>query len=979
MPTYGSLGHSKSAGYLLGMAGAGASRRSPERRPRRSNTQHDPSPRATFLEEVAVNVVCDELAETSADVILHMLLPDCECLAAVIGRMQRERVRTAADLVRLDKQDLTELGLGMVDRSKVLAWSKAVLPAPETMLQPQPAAAPAPAAASMTSTGTAATPRGAVDAAEKGKQQDSSTGRGPLPAAPAAAATSTGTVVKPRRARLDRSNSKQAFQFPRAGSPLDMQDEIHQHLEDLEQKADFWCSLAHSWLSHTATRWRRGLEGGVNNGELREGLLESIFDLSQERVREVYDTMVSSDASSETWTAQDRLRWGLEKYGIQLNSRAALRHIIEAVAGPDPDPDTMIQLAEFETIISRLTLAQIVMFLEAEGRGLEENGESGSSSNTEVGNEVGKSTTTTTTASTTTTPHTNLAPTQRVPIAFTVCDYTARKAMDQRVRDAQIRRFFFGHRPQPEGPMDQSLVRWMHLRGYNLNMLLGLTVKYNLHPLAVEDTVDQAPSKADRYGPHYFTTIEGLTLMNKPEELGSEPVLVGGYHVAVFCAGPPLLDTVITIAQEDRSFAEDWPNFSAELAGSGELTLEVDRWGDKIRERLHTPLSRVRERRADFLVYMVLDTITDEIMAVLRAYRARLSFLEGRLAILGHRLPRTKVGEVVIIRRQLNVVIRRVRGISRVVKKFIEDPDIATGLGAYLQDIVEHLEEVWDDCDRLGGKCGALCEAYDRAVDREREHRARQQAEQARRHELRRADQADRQNNILFILAVVTTVFAPIQFLGGVYGMNFVDENGRPTIPELTWKGGYAFFWRLVGGYLAVCAVIAVGVYCCLRRKQLPADERDYQDFVVTPSDGTLGGECESPGNSGSPTDSSNGAGNGSECTGESGAARDLLARGPGPSGLRSTICNTVAASSSSSHRGGSTGSGSGSGGGGGGNTLGRSTESDGFRAVHLAGPTGISSGEIPPLLEWPQHDNLKARGENMEQAAEVDFIGNMA
>lgn len=718
----------------------------------------DPEPLAECSDHI-------HMEQTSAEAVLHAIIPDCDEIGGVVGRLQRERIRTAADLARLDKQDLAELGLGMLERSRVLAWTKEVYKSNDGMLTPE---------------GHLEKPRSAsaIFEATASGQPPSNRNRG------LNAHFSTDFARGPS-AILDRCSSENAF------SQTWTNPHYHQHLESLEQQADFWCGLAGSWTPQMAARWRRSIEG-VKAEEVRESLLESVFDLSQERIREVYDSMMNGMSDSDAVTQLDTLRWGLEKYGLQLPSNQALQALLERVVVRRSDDD-LIQLAEFETIISRLTLAQIVMFLEAEGGGL---GNNSANATTKAG----------------------LA--NMPSVSMTVFDYCAKMHFEQHVTDGQIRRFFFGHRPLPDVPSEPSMVRWMHMRGYNLNLLLGLTVKYNLHPLAVEDTIEQAPSKADRYGPHYFTTIEGMGLSVPANE--SEPVQVSGYHVSVFCAGAPMLDTVITVAQEDKSFAEDWPHYvwdlgSMEHKPGGRQSVRVDKWAEKIVLRLQQPLSRVRERRADFLVYMVLDAVTDELMAVVRAYVARLSWLEGRLGALGAQLPRSSLYEVFLVRRQLHVVSRRVRGITRAVKKFIDDRDIGQGLGAYLQDIVEHLDEVWDDCDRLQGKCGALSDAHDRAVDRERDRRSRMQAEQARKQEMRRAAQADRQNGILFILAAVTTVFAPIQFIAGVYGMNFTDGS-KPTIPELLWKRGYIFFWGVVVSYLLLCVIIAVIIYCCLRK-----------------------------------------------------------------------------------------------------------------------------------------------------------------
>eukprot|EP00443_Scrippsiella_acuminata_P096338 CAMPEP_0115647620 /NCGR_PEP_ID=MMETSP0272-20121206/39546_1 /TAXON_ID=71861 /ORGANISM="Scrippsiella trochoidea, Strain CCMP3099" /LENGTH=950 /DNA_ID=CAMNT_0003085197 /DNA_START=1 /DNA_END=2848 /DNA_ORIENTATION=- len=268
----------------------------------------------------------------------------------------------------------------------------------------------------------------------------------------------------------------------------------------------------------------------------------------------------------------EQLRRGLARVGLPDPSGEALSRMLEAVV---ESKESSIRLPEFETILSRLTLAQIVTFLEADGGavgaaaaaalhaaqhpgtssssaggGAAEPGDGPGVSGADGGGAGGGG---------------GRGPSAAAPRAkMTVVDYNVRVPPEQRVytaggrSDAQLRRFFFGHRAAPTALGEPQLIRWVHLQGFDLNLLLGLTVKYNLHPLAVEDTIEQAPSKADRYGDHYFTTIEGLCLAKPANEC--ESVHVTGYHVAVFCAGPPLLDTVITFAQEDFSFAEDWPS-----------------------------------------------------------------------------------------------------------------------------------------------------------------------------------------------------------------------------------------------------------------------------------------------------------------------------------------------------------------------------------------------------------------------------------
>jgi len=75
----------------------------------------------------------------------------------------------------------------------------------------------------------------------------------------------------------------------------------------------------------------------------------------------------------------------------------------------------------------------------------------------------------------------------------------------------------------------------------NLTLLLAMTVKYQLHPLGVEDVIEQCPTRLDRYGDHYFAAIEQLIVTGGAD--GKTPVVVCGRHTTIFCAGPPHFDS----------------------------------------------------------------------------------------------------------------------------------------------------------------------------------------------------------------------------------------------------------------------------------------------------------------------------------------------------------------------------------------------------------------------------------------------------
>merc|ERR1740130_1326303 len=88
----------------------------------------------------------------------------------------------------------------------------------------------------------------------------------------------------------------------------------------------------------------------------------------------------------------------------------------------------------------------------------------------------------------------------------------------------------------------------------------------------------------------------------------------------------------------------------------------------KFLTRLRRDGSRVRERRADFLMYTIVDFCSDELVNVTHAYMARLTYLEEELRARGEE-SLLDLGEVSLSRLQLAVVGRRLRGLQRVVRR----------------------------------------------------------------------------------------------------------------------------------------------------------------------------------------------------------------------------------------------------------------------------------------------------------------------
>merc|ERR1711920_613125 len=101
-------------------------------------------------------------------------------------------------------------------------------------------------------------------------------------------------------------------------------------------------------------------------------------------------------------------------------------------------------------------------------------------------------------------------------------------------------------------------------------------------------------------------------------------------------------------------------------------------------------------------------------------------------------------------------------------------------------------------------------------------------------HDREQARQAssDKLNNILFVLTLFTIIFSPVQFMAGVYGMNFVDDEGNPNIPELRSELGYTVFWIASGSWLAIGIVLLAWLYCYLESNSIRRRDDQQDDFL---------------------------------------------------------------------------------------------------------------------------------------------------
>jgi len=289
---------------------------------------------------------------------------------------------------------------------------------------------------------------------------------------------------------------------------------------------------------------------------------------------------------------------------------------------------------------------------------------------------------------------------------------------------------------------------WINVSGiHDPEILRHIGECYNIHPLALEDILntEQRP-KVEDYDNYLFIVLKMLT----PEASG-DGIVVEQISIVL---GP---NYVISFQEKPEDVFEG------------------------IRTRIRDPKGRFRARGADYLAYALLDAIVDNYFAVLESVSERIEDLEEDLI----RDPSTEtLQSVQRLKRQL-IFLRKSVWPLREVLAFLDRGDsrlIQSATIVYLRDVYDHTIQVADTIDSLRDIVSAMHDTYLSSV-------------------------SNRLNEVMKVLTIYATIFIPLTFLVGVFGMNF------RYLPGLEWHWGYFSVW----GIMIVTAGVML-VY--FRRKQ---------------------------------------------------------------------------------------------------------------------------------------------------------------
>jgi magnesium transporter len=276
-------------------------------------------------------------------------------------------------------------------------------------------------------------------------------------------------------------------------------------------------------------------------------------------------------------------------------------------------------------------------------------------------------------------------------------------------------------------PPKPGSVLWLDIRNLGDTDTIARTgAAFQIHPLALEDVLNtRQRAKLEEFDNGLFFIVHHLSLNTESMELVSE-------QIAIFSG----IGLVVSFQENpDDTFAV-------------------------LRKRIADNVGRIRKKGADYLTYSILDTIIDGYYEVLDQFENEMMNLEETLHTTGAR--NHEKARIFRLKRLVNDFKHRVLPLREAVGKFYRSDGtfVEESNRLYIRDLVDHVAQILDNLDSERDMLSNM-EAY------------------------YQAEAANKLNNVMRLLTVISTIFIPLSFIAGIYGMNF--EN----MPELRTRNGY--------------------------------------------------------------------------------------------------------------------------------------------------------------------------------------------
>ena len=285
-------------------------------------------------------------------------------------------------------------------------------------------------------------------------------------------------------------------------------------------------------------------------------------------------------------------------------------------------------------------------------------------------------------------------------------------------------------------------VTWINVDGLgDLNLIETLGDMFNIHKLALEDILHLSQRpKVEEYDESLFIVLR-------------------------------MLEPSLPVKTEQLSM----------FLGKGFILTFQEHMGDcldPVRKRIRDGRGRIRTMNSDYLAYCLIDAVVDAYFPLLDEFSEQIETLE--IDVMSRPTQET-VATIHKYKRNL-LAIRRImmplrEAVSRLLRN--EHAIITETTILYLRDCYDHIVNILDTVDSYRELIGGLLDVYLSSV-------------------------SNRMNEIMKVLTIIATIFIPLSFVVGLYGMNFDGSVSPWNMPELRWYFGYPVILLVLGGIVSV-------------------------------------------------------------------------------------------------------------------------------------------------------------------------------
>jgi len=297
-------------------------------------------------------------------------------------------------------------------------------------------------------------------------------------------------------------------------------------------------------------------------------------------------------------------------------------------------------------------------------------------------------------------------------------------------------------------------VTWINIDGlHDVEIIEKVGKQFELHPLVLEDVLhtEQRPKYED-FDKYIFIVLRMLRYNEQIQVVESEQVSL-------------ILGTNFVISFQER----------------------VGDVFEPIRERLRNAKGRIRKMGPDYLAYALLDAIVDSYFVILEKVGERIESMEEELVSDPTEKTlqqiHTMKREMISMRKSVWPLREVISGVQRSESSIIEE-----STEIYLRDVYDHTIQIIDTIESFRDMVSGMLDIYLSSI-------------------------SNKMNEVMKVLTIIATIFIPLTFIAGIYGMNFNPEKSPWNMPELNSYWGYPVVW-------VVMAVVAVIMLIYFRRKK---------------------------------------------------------------------------------------------------------------------------------------------------------------